>query len=99
MGFEQESMPPIHRSEVEDFKPPPRFGWKLDGPSYVVGVFTMGVLAVMCGIVLASTMISTITIPKCQEDETYLQGSGNYSNGHFETYVCVHPDNLKNGQR
>jgi len=55
------------------------------------------ILLVLLNLILADKLSNTVDVPKCQEDETYLKGSGDYSNGHFETYVCVHPDNLKGG--
>ncbi len=32
-------------------------------------------------------------VPSCQEDEI-INGAGDYSDGYWETYVCVHPDTV-----
>ena len=35
----------------------------------------------------------TVTIPKCAEGERFLRGYGEFENGHWEHYRCVHRGN------
>jgi hypothetical protein len=51
--------------------------------------FAVGIIAI-CDTV---TENKRNEIPNCAEDEL-IQGSGDFIDGKWDSYVCVHPDNL-----
>jgi hypothetical protein len=42
-----------------------------------------------------ATDSTRVRVPVCAEDEPYLRGKGDYSDGAWSRYVCVHIDDIR----
>lgn len=58
-----------------------------------LGWVVVGLIIINVGMCVTPAVGHNRNIPKCQEDEL-VQGVGNFENGRWTRYICVHPDDI-----
>ena len=70
------------------------------GPTFSKFLMVFGIVIFIGGILLVAATFDSgrpsdpRPLPTCEEDEVYLVGRGEFTNGRWQYYECVHPDDL-----